>query len=113
MKSVYSAVRTGSLNKAVWASALKGYIQGQPHFNIQLPTCEKAQFLKLVHNPTFSYAGTDPTPIKSFYQQFVFPDSEEEAINNINLFFEKFETNSLTEKMHTLKELKPDLFVNY
>jgi hypothetical protein len=24
MKSVYSAVRTGSLNKAVWASSLKG-----------------------------------------------------------------------------------------
>jgi hypothetical protein len=24
MKSVYSAVRTGSLNKAVWASSVKG-----------------------------------------------------------------------------------------
>ena len=26
MKSVYCAVRTGSLNKAVWASYLKGYL---------------------------------------------------------------------------------------
>jgi hypothetical protein len=26
MKSVYCAVRTGSLNKAVWASSLKGYL---------------------------------------------------------------------------------------
>jgi hypothetical protein len=27
MKSVYSAVRTGSLNKAVWASYLNGYLR--------------------------------------------------------------------------------------
>ena len=36
MKSVYSAVRAGSLNKAVWASSLKptGYVMHQ-QFNIQ------------------------------------------------------------------------------
>jgi hypothetical protein len=27
MKSVYSAVGTGSLNKAVWGSSLKGYLR--------------------------------------------------------------------------------------
>jgi hypothetical protein len=33
MKSVYSAVRTGSLNKAVYASSLKGkYGPGSPVF---------------------------------------------------------------------------------
>jgi len=34
MKSVYSAVRTGSLNKAVCASSLKGsYSVDKHHFN--------------------------------------------------------------------------------
>ena len=48
MKSVYSAVRTGSLNKAVCALSLKGYVMHQ-QFNIQQLYALPTMYLCVLH----------------------------------------------------------------
>ena len=67
MKSVYCAVRTGSLNKAVCPSSLKGYLHTHRRDNLMFTL---SNFLKILqHTITCIWVKSDSIILPSFPSQ--------------------------------------------